>query len=154
MLDASFIEAAIMHFTVFTDYAFRVLIYLALNTERRATIHDIAEGYDVSKNHLMKVVNLLAKAGFVSANRGPNGGLELAMQADKIMVGEIVRLTEDNSKLVECMGSGNQCVITPACGLKSVLSEALQSFFKVLDKYSIKDLAKRGTTLKKLCGSA
>ena len=67
-----------MRFTAFTDFAFRVLIYLALEPERRATISDIAGRYGVSKNHLMKVVNQLARAGIVTASRGRNGGLLLA----------------------------------------------------------------------------
>ncbi len=139
-----------MRITVFTDYAFRVLIYLALNPERRVTINNIAEDYGISKNHLMKIVNLLANAGLVSASRGPQGGLKLAMQADKIKVGDIIRLTEDNFQLVECFRSGNECTITPACELKSVLEESLVAFFGILDKYSIKDLVARSSDLKKL----
>ncbi len=139
-----------MRITVFTDYAFRVLIYLALNPERRVTINNIAEDYGISKNHLMKIVNLLANAGLVSASRGPQGGLKLAMQADKIKVGDIIRLTEDNFQLVECFRSGNECAITPACELKSVLEESLVAFFGVLVKYSIKDLVARSSDLKKL----
>jgi Rrf2 family nitric oxide-sensitive transcriptional repressor len=139
-----------MRFTVFTDYAFRVLMYLALDPEHRATIHDIAEGYGVSKNHLMKVVNFLTRSGLVTASRGPHGGLELAWPADEIMVGEVVRLTEDNLQLVECFGPDDQCAITSACALKPILGESLQAFFGVLDKYSIQDLIKRRTQLKRL----
>ncbi len=150
MVNASIAEDVIMRFTVFTDYAFRVLIYLALERERRATINDIAESYGISKNHLMKVVNLLTQAGLVTASRGPRGGLELAWPADEIIVGEVVRLTEDNFQLVECFGPDNQCTITPACELKAILGETVQAIFGVLDEYSIQDLIKRKTQLKKL----
>jgi Rrf2 family nitric oxide-sensitive transcriptional repressor len=143
-----------MRFTVFTDYTFRVLIYLALEPGRRVTINDIAEIYGISKNHLMKVANLLANEGIVKATRGPNGGLELSRRADEIMVRDILHLTEDGFNLVECFGSDNQCKISPACGLKSVLSEALDAFNDVLDNYSIQDLAKQTTQLKKLCKNA
>jgi len=139
-----------LRFTVFTDYAFRVLIYLALEPEQRATIQDIAVKYDISRNHLMKVVNRLAQAGLVSANRGPHGGLKLAWQADEIMVGDVVRLTEDNFQFVECLGADNQCVIDPVCTLKTVLGESLQALFGVLDKYSLQDLIKHKTRLKQL----
>ncbi len=150
MIGVSIAADSTMRFTVFTDYAFRVLIYLALDPERRATIHNIAEGYGVSKNHLMKVVNLLTRAGLVTAHRGPHGGLKLAWPADEIMVGEVVRLTEDNFQLVECFGPDNQCAITSACALKTVFGETLQAMFGVLDEYSIQDLAKRRTQLKRL----
>ncbi|MAF82916.1 MAG: Rrf2 family transcriptional regulator [Gammaproteobacteria bacterium] len=139
-----------MRITVFTDYAFRVLIYLALNPERRVTINNIADDYGISKNHLMKVVNLLANAGLVTASRGPQGGLKLAQQADKIMVGEIIRLTEDNIQLVECFRPDNGCAITPACELKAILDESLRAFFGVLDKYSLQNLVIHRSDLQKL----
>ena len=139
-----------MRVTAFTDYAFRVLIYLALEPESRTTINKIADDYGISKNSLMKVVNLLSNAGLVKSSRGPQGGLELAHQADKIMVGDIIRLTEDNFQMVECFGPDNQCKITPACELRFILDKSLQAFFGVLDKYSIQDLVKSGNQLQGL----
>lgn len=139
-----------MRLTAFTDYALRVMIYLALDPDDRATIKDIADDYGISKNHLMKVVNVLAKGGYVIANRGPGGGLELARPARDITVGEVVRLTEDTLQLVECFGADNQCSITPACMLKGIFNESLQAMFGVLDAYSVQDLVKRRTELKKL----
>ena len=139
-----------MHLTAFTDYAFRVLIYLALDPERRSTIYDIAESYDVSKNHLMKVANQLTRAGLVTASRGPGGGLMLAKSPDEITVGEVVRLAEDNFDIVECFGSDGQCTITPACTLRSVLGESLEAFFGVLDGYSLRHLVKNKTHLERL----
>jgi Rrf2 family nitric oxide-sensitive transcriptional repressor len=139
-----------MHFTAFTDLAFRILIYLALDTERRTTISDIAGIYGVSKNHLMKVVNQLTRAGVVEANRGPNGGLILARSPEDVTVGEIIRLTEDKFEIVECFGPDNQCKITPACTLKSIFGESLAAFFDVLDNYTIQDLIKNKTQLEKL----
>jgi len=139
-----------MHFTAFTDLAFRILIYLALDTKRRTTISDIAGIYGVSKNHLMKVVNQLTRAGIVEANRGPNGGLLLARLPKEVTVGEVVRLTEGNVEIVECFRADNQCTITPACTLKSILGESLEAFFDVLDNYTVQDLVKNRTQLEKL----
>jgi Rrf2 family nitric oxide-sensitive transcriptional repressor len=139
-----------MRFTAFTDFAFRVLIYLALEPERRATIGDIAGRYGVSKNHLMKVVNHLTRAGIVSASRGRNGGLLLARPPREVTVGEVVRLTEDNFEIVECFGAHDRCAISPACTLKTVFVESLGAFFDVLDAYSIQDLVKNKTQLEEL----
>ena len=71
-----------MRLTVFTDYALRVLMYLAVDPERRVRIRDVAEGYGISRNHLMKVVNKLTRAELVEASRGVNGGLILARPAE------------------------------------------------------------------------
>jgi len=139
-----------MRFTAFTDFAFRVLIYLAINPEQRSTISDIAGSYGVSKNHLMKVVNHLTRAGIVTAQRGPNGGLVLARPASEVSVGEVVRLTEDSFEIVECLGPNNKCKITPACTLKTILSESLKAFFDVLDDYSLQDLTENRKQLAQL----
>lgn len=129
-----------MRLTVFTDYALRVLMYLALESDRRVRIRDVAEAYGISHNHLMKVVNTLARAGLVESSRGVSGGLTLARAADELTVGEVVRHCEDDLAIVECFRSDNQCVITPDCVLKQVFAEARTAFMDVLDGRTIADL--------------
>ena len=139
-----------MRFTVFTDFAFRILILLAIEPDQRITIRNIAERYGISRNHLMKIVNVLTREEIVSATRGPKGGLRLARPADRITVGEIVRVTEEDMQLVECFGPDDQCVISPACRLKDVLGQSLTAFLNVLDGYSLADLVGNKRDLKKL----
>ena len=139
-----------MRFTVFTDFAFRILILLAIEPDQRITIRNIAERYGISRNHLMKIVNVLTREEIVSATRGPKGGLRLARPADRITVGEIVRVTEEDMQLVECFGPDDQCVISPACRLKDVLDQSLTAFLNVLDGYSLADLVGNKRDLKKL----
>jgi Rrf2 family transcriptional regulator, nitric oxide-sensitive transcriptional repressor len=129
-----------MNITRFTDYALRVLIYLSVNEQEPVTIKGVAESYNISKNHLMKVVQELSAQGFVEATRGKNGGIKLNLQPEQINIGELVRKFEQSSTLVECFGSNNQCVITPACQLKNIFSGAMESFFLYLDKYALSDL--------------
>ena len=123
-----------MRLTAYTDFALRVLIYLAINPDRRPTIAEIAERYHVSKAHLMKVVYELARAGYVETTRGKGGGLTLGRAIDRITVGEIVRQTEPDMAVVACFDPVTQpCVIAPACRLKGKLTEARAAFLKVLD---------------------
>lgn len=129
-----------MRLTVFTDYALRVLMFLALEPKRRVRIREVAEGYGISHNHLMKVVNKLTRAELVEASRGVNGGLILARPAEAITVGEVVRKCEDELALVECFREDNQCVITPDCVLARVFGHALEEFMAILDQYTIADL--------------
>lgn len=129
-----------MHITRYTDYSLRVLMYLAAHTDKLATIRDIAESYDISKNHLMKIVQQLSAKGYIEATRGKNGGIKLALEPKDIKIGKLVRDIEQGSPLVECFGQDNVCVITPACQLKRVLAEALESFFRTLDHYSLADM--------------
>lgn len=129
-----------MHITLYTDYSLRVLMYVALKGEELSTIREIAESYNISRNHLMKVVQELNNKGYLTALRGKNGGLRLNGRAEDINIGALVRDTERDVALVECLGERNSCIITPACQLKFILSEALEAFFKTLDNYTLADL--------------
>lgn len=129
-----------MHLTRFTDYSLRVLMYLAVKGEQRSTITEIAERFDISRNHLMKVVQDLNHQGYITSIRGKNGGLLLKRAPETITLGELVRDTERDLDLVECFGDHNRCVITPACRLKPILAEALSAFLAVLDHYTLADL--------------
>ena len=130
-----------MRLTSFTDYSLRVLMFLAAWPERRATISEIAKSFTVSENHLTKVVHFLGKQGWVETLRGKGGGLRLAKQATDISIGEVVRDTEGSAVPAECFDeAGGPCAIVSVCRLKGVLSEAVQTFFAVLDRYTVADL--------------
>lgn len=129
-----------MQITRYTDYALRLMMYLATHDPRRVTIGEVAECYDISRNHLMKVAQLLSNEGYVTGVRGKNGGLHLAHPAEQLNIGELVRLTEQHTTLVDCFAGGAGCLLTPACHLKKVFAEALESFFVALDQYTLADL--------------
>lgn len=129
-----------MRLTTYTDYSLRVLIYLAVSTEERATIREIAQHYGISRNHLMKVVQELSQRGYLVALRGKNGGLQLKKPPSEIKIGQLVSAMENDMALTECFGDNNQCLLTPACGLIPILAEALQSFLATLDRYTLEDV--------------
>jgi Rrf2 family nitric oxide-sensitive transcriptional repressor len=129
-----------MRLTNFSDYALRVLMYAAAREDRLITIKETAKVYGISRAHLMKVVNQLTRAGYLKAVRGRSGGLALAKRPNKIRLGDIVRATEPEFLLAECLGTGNQCVITPRCRLRGALKEALGAFIGTLDRYTLADL--------------
>jgi Rrf2 family nitric oxide-sensitive transcriptional repressor len=139
-----------MRLTRYSDYALRVLIYLATRPEELCAISDISRAYDISQNHLMKVVSDLAGAGYVTSLRGRNGGIRLARPARDINVGDVVRHTEEGFDLVDCAS----CVIAPACGLTGVLGEALSAFMTVLDGYTLADLVHKRSRLRSLLARA
>ncbi|MBI1365801.1 MAG: Rrf2 family transcriptional regulator [Alphaproteobacteria bacterium] len=144
-----------MRLNLQTDYALRLLMHLAVNGDRFSTIADIAHRYDISKNHLMKVANILAREGVIEAVRGRSGGLRLARPAETLNVGAVVRLMEADLAIVECFQGGKgECLITPACRLKGVLKEALEAFLDALDQYTINDLVARNGKLRILLGQA
>ena len=130
-----------MRLTVYTDYAIRVLMYLALKKDGLATIAEIATSYDISKNHLMKVTHQLGVAGYVETVRGRGGGLRLAKRIDAVGLGEIVRHTEPDMAIVACLKPiDDPCVIRPCCVLRRALEKARAAFMDVLDGYTLEDL--------------
>ena len=132
-----------MRLTVDTDYALRVLMYLALKDDGLATIEEIAQSYGISKNHLMKVAHKLGVAGYLDTVRGRRGGLRLAKPAKAIGLGEVVRLTEPDMAIVMCFEPVNaDCAILPYCVLRKALARARAAFINVLDDYTLSDLVK------------
>tara|TARA_B100000378_G_scaffold157417_1_gene126714 strand:+ start:1451 stop:1900 length:450 start_codon:yes stop_codon:yes gene_type:complete len=129
-----------MRLTTFSDYALRVLMYAASAGDRLITIEETAAAYSISKTHLMKIVNVLARNGYLVSIRGRSGGFRLAMPPERVNLGAVIRATEADFALVECLAAGNQCVVTKPCKLPAILNEALTSFLTVFDNYTLANI--------------
>lgn len=138
-----------MQLTTHSDYALRLLIYLAVHPQDTpATVKDAAERYDISTNHLAKVAQRLVQEEIVISQRGRGGGLKLALPADEINIGKLVRKTE-NLQILECFGEDCACAIESACILFSVMRKAQKAFLDVLDEYTLADVVKNKHYLQK-----
>jgi Rrf2 family nitric oxide-sensitive transcriptional repressor len=129
-----------MRLTTMTDYAMRLLMYLAHNPDRLCTIAEIAGAYDISQAHLMKITHQLGLAGFIETVRGKGGGMRLAAAPAAINLGAVVRAVEPDFALVECFGADNRCALTSYCRLAGVLGGALEHFLAHLDRHTLADL--------------
>jgi Rrf2 family nitric oxide-sensitive transcriptional repressor len=139
-----------MRLTTFSDYSLRVLIFLAADPQRRATIAEIAQSFDISENHLMKVVQFLGRQGSLRNRRGKGGGMELARPPAAIRIGAVVRACESQVP-AECFDAdANRCVITPVCRLRHALAEASAAFYDTLDRYTLDDIAANRRALAKI----
>ncbi|UVO07617.1 nitric oxide-sensing transcriptional repressor NsrR [Pectobacterium polonicum] len=137
-----------MQLTSFTDYGLRALIYMAsLPSGKMTSISEVTEVYGVSRNHMVKIINQLSRAGLVMAVRGKNGGIRLGKPAETIRIGDVVRELEPLT-LVNC--NHEFCHITPTCRLKQVLQQAVQNFLHELDQYTLADMVKENPPLYKL----
>lgn len=126
--------------TQFSDYALRMLMYAAAQPQRLITIEETARVFGISRNHLMKVANLLTQTGYLNAVRGRSGGLSLARRPADIRLGALLRLTEPDFSLVECFGDVTSCSITPTCRLRARLQQALNAFLAQMDTGTLADL--------------
>lgn len=141
-----------MQLTQFSDYALRTLIFLSLRQEQRSTISDIADAYQISHNHLMKVANKLVKSDYVNSVRGKSGGLRLVKPPNHIGVGEVIRDMEPDFAVVECFRTGGRCRLQHACKLADVMHQATAAFLAVLDSYTLADLIHNEQQLNRLLG--
>jgi len=137
--------------TRFSDYALRVLMFAALRREGAFSVGEVADAYQLSKNHLAKVVNHLVRTGHLRARRGRKGGVWLDCDPRTVRLGELVRQTENDSPLVECFAAeSNRCRLAPGCRLKGAMAQALDAFYRSLDKCTLADLVAEPATFRAL----
>ena len=141
-----------MRLTRFTKYSLRVLIYLGQNTDSRVTIHQISEAYDISKNHLMKVVSNLARCKFVAAQRGPGGGIKLNRPAGEINLSEVISATEKDLQELDTSRQPDITQQDPDTRLGSYLQHALLAYLQVLERFTLADILEPKAELDQLLG--
>ncbi|SDK54471.1 transcriptional regulator, BadM/Rrf2 family [Methylophilus rhizosphaerae] len=135
-----------MQLTRFSDLGLRLLMYLAVN-EREAppvTVAEVAQQFNIARNHLVKVSATLTKYGYIQSIRGRTGGIVLARAPDQIRIGDVVRLLEGSEQLIDC--DALHCVLNPACGLKAALHHSLMVFYETLNTYTLTDVLKGKST--------
>lgn len=140
-----------MRLTTRTNLAMRVLMYCAVNEGRLNRTADMAAACNASPNHLMQVVPVLHRNGFVRAIRGRAGGVSLAVPASEIVVGHVFRLFEASVPFTECFADeANSCPLVQHCRLKAALSKALSAFYGALDEITLGHLIEDNCGLEEL----
>lgn len=128
----------------FTDFGLRILMYLTQHERPLPiTVAEISTQFDVPHNHLVKVSNKLVKLGLVTAVRGRNGGLRLAVSAKEIKLGDVLQALEDHEQLIDCQQP--PCPLRHSCGLQGALAEGLRAFYEKMNQYTLADVTARQT---------
>lgn len=132
-----------MKLSVFTDYSLRVLMFAAVHEDELITTQQVGDAFDISYNHLVKVVHRLSTAGYIEVQRGRNGGFRLAKPASEITLGQVVRDVEPDFNLVECHSrETNRCAVTSFCRLKKEIDGALSVFVERLDRVTVAEMVR------------
>ena len=130
-----------MQLTLFTDYALRTLIYLALQPERElSTITEVAEKFQISRNHVVKIVHQLGVKGYIETVRGKHGGIRLAHMPEAINLRDVVSDMENVSCLLDCQREN--CLLSSGCRFQGILRKAIRAFLAVLGEFTLRDLVK------------
>jgi len=142
-----------MRLALQTDYALRTLMYLALRSER-VQIADVAAFFNISKDHLAKVVQRMAKEGLVRSIRGVGGGIELAQAPKNIRIGDVITRFEGGLHLLDCVKIDGVCVIQPGCKLRTALAEAERLQLEYLNEFTLSDIVEREADLVQLTAAS
>lgn len=138
-----------MKLTLFSDYSLRILMFAALRDDKQFSVDEVAQVYGLSRHHAAKAVNFLTQRGYLRAQRGRGGGIQLGRDPQEICVGKLMREMENNSPLVECFDvATNTCPLIQACALKHALGQAWAAFFNTLDGYTLADLVRKPGSLR------
>lgn len=130
-----------MYLSKFSDYSFRILIYLGNHPDKLFTVDELSTILGLSTHHIKKIIYKLAKNGYIASSKGRNGGIKLGMNPNEINLGNLLEITEDNLNIVECFSlDSNTCNITKACKLKPIIREALDSFLVKFNDYTLEDI--------------
>ncbi|WP_372739509.1 Rrf2 family transcriptional regulator [Neptunomonas sp.] len=140
-----------MQLSRFTDYSLRVLFYAAINNDRLTTLSEIAQFYDISIEHLRKVVHALSKSGYLKTFRGKNGGIQLGKDPADINIGLVVAQTEGFRPIIDC--EHHSCRLTNFCTLQPILNKAKNAFMDVLKEHTLADLIANKPMRQGLIGS-
>lgn len=131
-----------MRLTSFTDYGLRLLMRMASAPETVFSTAELAEEFALSRHHLAKVVQQLARGGIVETRRGGGGGAMLCKDPSDVRIGDVVQLLEQGQALAECFRpDGGDCVIDGCCKLKARLRHAEARFLEDLNRSTLRDIA-------------
>jgi Rrf2 family transcriptional regulator, nitric oxide-sensitive transcriptional repressor len=132
-----------MRLTSFTDFGLRALILLASREGETLSASDIADYFHVSRHHMAKVLQELTATGYLTSQRGAQGGVRLARDPRDIRIGDVVRQLDDQP-LVECFSAeGSNCALLPRCRLKGMLGRAQMGFLRELDRFTLADCVEK-----------
>lgn len=136
-----------MQITRATDYAVRVIIYLAtLPPDTRVAVPDLARGIQAPESFVSKILQQLALRGMVISHRGTGGGFQLAVEPESVSLLEVVEMVEGPLQINLCLPGETSCSRKSWCGAHPIWSEAQDALKKVLAGVSIAKLAQDSAT--------
>jgi Rrf2 family nitric oxide-sensitive transcriptional repressor len=142
-------RSRIIRLTAYSNYSMRILMYCAAHPGQLVRIQDVATAFGISKAHLLKSARHLGQLGYLSTSRGRNGGIQLGMAPQRIVVGRVIRDLEDSSEFVECFNAAtNTCPIAGPCQLTQLFRRGLEAFYSELDAITLADIVGNGTDLR------
>jgi Rrf2 family nitric oxide-sensitive transcriptional repressor len=128
-----------MKLTRTSDAAFRILVLMAREKDRQSA-QIISKALSIPYSQTAKILQNLARAGFVRTAKGKGGGVELLISADTITLADVIVAIEGPIHLMECTINKNACPLSSGCCLSQKIKEAQDCMIRVFSDSSIADL--------------
>ena len=129
-----------------TDYAYRILMLVAMNDERNLTVESVASSLRLSRTHCMKIIAKLSSNNFLKTTRGRGGGLELGADPSAIRMGDVAKVMEADFGFVECLcprcddEPKPDCPMFGGCEMSRIMSRSVKQFIASLNEHTLADV--------------
>ena len=127
------------------EYGVRAMVALCTHPENELQgVREIAATTGVPRNYLSKVMRALARARFVSSERGPGGGFCLSVPAERVSVYDVVAVFDDLAGGRNCFLGRPQCDGNQMCPAHERWAHVWDGYEEFLRGTSIASLAQTG----------
>jgi Rrf2 family nitric oxide-sensitive transcriptional repressor len=132
-----------------SEIAIGILAACARSPETKFPAQHLAREVGATKDHAYQVVALLVRNGFLNSDRGPGGGVRLAMEPANIKLVDVLRITQpelEGESVEESIGfPGTQPL------LDNIVAAASSFFVRLLDRFTVADLVAPAETVGLAC---
>ena len=123
-----------------SEYALKVLTYMALKNATQFSAQSLYVELDIPKRYLMRLLTDLSKSGFIKATRGRSGGYIFARPIDTIYFSEIINSVEDLQSFEGCVLGNAVCPVDKPCAMHQIWEKPKQAFLETIKTTTLADL--------------
>lgn len=131
-----------MKFKITTDYAIRIIGYLAQHNDQLLNSNTIAEQLGITNQYFLKVAISLKEFGFIETEQGRYGGYRLAKDANDITLYDIIETMEGAICINRCLVSDGYCSIhaTQTCSVHKIMATIQSDIINIMKDVKMSNL--------------
>lgn len=134
-----------MKLQISTDYAIRIIVYLAQCEPKLCSAAEASKQLGLSYNFFGKVALPLKKAGLIASVQGINGGYRLAKKAEDITLYDVIKTMQGEILVNNCLEEGSSCsnklvADRNNCSVHNIFASLQTQIISTLNNYSIQDV--------------
>ena len=134
-----------MQLTSTTDYAIRIVCYLAAQRQMIST-SELSQELSVPSSYIPKITKKLKQAGIIKACEGIKGGYQIAKQPENISLRDVISCTESTMAISRCLEKEGGCSknYIACCKVHQILLDLQNIYNNRLESVKISDIIRLG----------